>query len=73
MEKKSYIEQLSEKHGWPLKIKARGFIAYLCGEQPLNGAADPVPVYRFPGGVSLVGKNEMIPVETEKASVGAPA
>lgn len=53
---------LSQRYGWPLKIKARGYIAYLVGVQPLIGEP-PAPIYRFPGGDSLVDKREMIPVE----------
>ena len=60
VDRKSHVELLSEKYGWPLKIKARGFIARLCGAQPLN-EGDPRPIYRFPGGESLVDEREMIP------------
>jgi len=59
---KTYVEELSEKYGWPLKIKARGYVAYLCDIQPLNTGEKPLPVYRFPGGRSLVDEREMIPV-----------
>ena len=63
VERKSYVEELSEEYGWPLKIKARGYIAHLCGLQPLNAGEKPIPIYRFPGGQSLVDEIEMIPVE----------
>lgn len=62
-EPKSYVESLNEKYGWPLKIKARGFIAHLCGLQPLNAGEKPLPIYRFPGGQSLVSECEMVPAE----------
>ena len=56
------LQRAAEKYGWPLKIKARGEIARLVSMQPLNdGTVEPI--YRFPGGDSLVDKREMIPVE----------
>lgn len=55
---KSYVEQLHEKYGWPLKIHARGYDAYLIGLQPLvEGLV--APIYRFPGGDSLVDDREL--------------
>lgn len=56
------LQRAAEKHGWPLRIKARGEIARLVSIQPLNdGTVEPI--YRFPGGDSLVDKREMIPTE----------
>lgn len=56
------LSDLSERYGWPLKIKARGCIAHLAGLQHLEG--DKVaPIYRFPGGDSLVSEGEMIPAD----------
>ena len=53
---------LNARYGWPLKIKARGCIAHLAGLQHLEG--DKVaPIYRFPGGDSLVDDCEMIPAD----------
>jgi hypothetical protein len=63
VETKSFIEQLHEEYGWPLKIKARGYIAHLCDIQPLNAGEKPLPIYRFPGGQSLVDEREMVPVD----------
>lgn len=54
----SCIEELSQRYGWPLKIHARGCDAYLVGAQPLN-ESDPEPIYRFPGGDSLVSDSEL--------------
>ena len=54
----SRIEELSRRYGWPLKIYARGCDAYLVGTQPLN-EGDPEPIYRFPGGDSLVSDSEL--------------
>jgi hypothetical protein len=61
-EPKSYAEQLHEKFGWPLKIKARGCTAYLVDIQPL-ACHDFAPIYRFPGGDSLVSESEMVPAD----------
>lgn len=63
IEPKNFIDTISEKYGWPKKIKARGYIAYLCDIQPLNAGEKPLPVYRFPGGQSLVDEREMVPAE----------
>ncbi len=60
---KSYVDTISEQYGWPKKIKARGYIAYLWGVQPLNNGLKPLPIYRFPGGCSLVSECEMVPVD----------
>lgn len=54
----SCIEELSQRYGWPLKIHARGCDACLVGAQPLN-EGDPEPIYRFPGGDSLVSDSEL--------------
>ncbi len=59
-ERKSFVQELHERTGWPLKIKARGYIACLIGEQQLMEGRT-CPIYRFPGGDSLVDKCEMIP------------
>ncbi len=59
---KSYVEQLHEKYGWPPRIRARGYEAALIGLQPLvEGRV--APIYRFPGGDSLVSDCEMVPVD----------
>lgn len=56
------LQRAAEKYGWPMKIMARGEVARLVSMQPLNdGNAEPI--YRFPGGDSLVYKVEMIPAE----------
>lgn len=54
----SCIEELSQRYGWPLKIHARGCDAYLVCAKPLN-EGDPEPIYRFPGGDSLVSDSEL--------------
>ena len=48
-----------------MKIKARGEVAYLVDVQKLIGN-DSEPIYRFPGGDSLVSKVEMIPYKEEQ-------
>lgn len=54
--------ELARRYGWPLKIHARGYDAYLVGAQPLLEGG-PAPIYRFPGGDSLVDECEMLPAE----------
>ena len=61
----SHIEELSQRYGWPLKIHARGSDAYLVGAQPLN-EGDPEPIYRFPGGDSLVSDSELRAAQMSK-------
>lgn len=56
----SYAEELSQRYGWPLKIHARGYDAYLVDIQPLTGGM-VAPIYRFPGGDSVVDDCELIP------------
>ena len=63
-EEKSYVERLHEEYGWPLKIHARGYDAYLVDVQPLTEGR-VAPIYRFPGGDSLVCESEMVPAEEE--------
>lgn len=54
--------ELSVYFGWPMKIRARGYIAHLVGVQSLDEGKF-APVYRFPGGDSLVDDCEMIPAD----------
>ena len=52
----AYIDRLRTKY--PFHIFSRGYDAYLCGVQPLtDGQAEPI--YRFPGGQSLVSQCEL--------------
>ena len=57
------LQRVAQKHGWPMKIKARGEVATLVGVQQLIGGVEPI--YRFPGGDSLVSESEMIPYTEE--------
>lgn len=57
-------QELSLNFGWPMKIKARDCIAHLVGVQSLNGGKF-APIYRFPGGDSLVDDCEMIPADED--------
>jgi hypothetical protein len=50
---KSYVEELSERYGWPLKIERDGYTAFLHSLEPTNDG-NPLPVYRFPGGLKVV-------------------
>lgn len=54
----NYVEELSAKYGWPLKIHSRGYDAYLVGIQPLVDG-DAAPIYRWPGGDSVAGDDEI--------------
>lgn len=56
------LSDLSAHYGWPMKIQARGCIAHLVGLQHLE-CGKVAPIYRFPGGDSLVSDGEMIPAE----------
>lgn len=58
------LQEIAHKNGWPMRIKARGYVALLVGVQPL-GEGKLEPIYRFPGGDSLVDKCEMIPTEED--------
>ena len=58
----SYVEELHQRYGWPLRIQARGCKAHLVGLQPLAGG-QVEPIYRFPGGDSLVDKCELVPAD----------
>lgn len=62
----SLPEYLSRVHGWPLRIEAREEIATLCDAQQLDGGK-LAPIYRFPGGTSLVDDCEMIPCDDERS------
>lgn len=51
-----YIDRLRTQ--WPYHIFARGYDAYLCDVQDLNDGQYE-PIYRFPGGRSLVSDSEL--------------
>lgn len=51
-----YIDRLRTKY--PFRIRTRGYEAVLCGVQPLLEGQE-TPVYRFPGGESLVSQSEL--------------
>ena len=54
----SYAERLSKCYGWPMKIHARGYDAYLADIQPLlEGQA--CPIYRWPGGDGVADDQEL--------------
>lgn len=52
------IHALHRLYGWPIKIHARGYDAYLSGAQQLTDG-EMEPIYHFPGGHSLVDEVEM--------------
>ena len=43
---------------WPWVIHSRGYDAHLCGVQPLTNRME-APIYRFPGGDSIVDDSEL--------------
>lgn len=51
-----YIDSLRARY--PFHIFARGHDAYLCGVQPLVDGQE-APLYRFPGGISIVTDSEL--------------
>ena len=55
----SFAEDLSSRYGWPLKIHARGYDAYLTDVQPLLDG-EVAPIYRFPGGETIVSESELL-------------
>ena len=52
----AYIDRLRTKY--PFRIHARGYDACLVGVQPLLDGQE-TPIYRFPGGDSLVDDREL--------------
>jgi len=51
-----YIDRLRTQY--PFRIRTRGCDAYLIGLQPLPGRQH-IPVYRFPGGDSIISRSEL--------------
>ena len=65
----TYGEILNKTYGWPVKIHTRGYDAYLVDAQPISLGVK-LPVYRFPGGESLVDECEWKPfVKTNNEQV----
>lgn len=52
------LDRIAAEKGWPRKIHTRGHDAYLVDVQPL-GKGDALPIYRFPGGDSVVFESEL--------------
>lgn len=44
--------QLAEKYGWKLEVYHGEYKGILCDVQPGTFGEEPIPLYRFPGGVS---------------------
>ena len=59
------LQRVAQKQGWPMKIKARGEVAHLVDVQRLTGN-DIAPIYRFPGGDSVVSDDELTPYAEEE-------
>ena len=47
------LEKFAEKYDWKLEVWHGEYKGVLCGVQDTNPGEDPLPLYRFPGGVSL--------------------
>ena len=47
------LKRMAEKYNWKLEVWHGEYKGVLCGVQPMNHGQDPLPLYRFPGGVSL--------------------
>ena len=47
------LKKFAEKYNWKLEVWHGGDRGVLCGVQETNRGEDPLPLYRFPGGVSL--------------------
>ena len=47
------LKKLAEKYNWKLEVYHGEYKGVLCGVQETNRGEEPLPLYRFPGGVSL--------------------
>lgn len=47
------LKKLAEKYKWKLEAWHGEYRGILCGVQETNRGEAPLPLYRFPGGVSL--------------------
>lgn len=47
------LKKLAEKYNWKLEVYHGEYKGVLCGVQETNRGEEPIPLYRFPGGVSL--------------------
>ena len=47
------LKKFAEKYNWELEVWHGEYKGVLCGVQETNFGEDPLPLYRFPSGVSL--------------------
>jgi hypothetical protein len=47
------LKKIAEKYNWKLEVWHGEYKGILCGIQEMNLGEEPLPLYRFPGGVSL--------------------
>lgn len=47
------LKRLAEKYHWQLEVWHGAYKGILCDVQQTNLGEEPLPLYRFPGGVSL--------------------
>ena len=47
------LKKIAEKYDWKLEVWHGEYKGILCGVQKTNPGEEPLPLYRFPGGVSL--------------------
>lgn len=47
------LKKIAEKYNWKLEVWHGEYKGILCGIQETNPGEEPLPLYRFPGGVSL--------------------
>lgn len=47
------LRKFTEKYNWKLEVWHGEYKGVLCGVQEMNPGEPPLPLYRFPGGVSL--------------------
>ena len=64
------LKKLAEKYNWKLEVQHGEYKGILCGVQVTNLGEEPLPLYRFPGGISLAQHNEtMIYKEIRKVKM----
>lgn len=47
------LKKFAEKYNWKYEVWHGEYKDILCGVQETNPGEEPLPLYRFPGGVSL--------------------
>lgn len=47
------LKKIAKKYNWKLEVWHGEYKGVLCGVQKTNQGEEPLPLYRFPGGISL--------------------